>query len=257
LEETCDRNAHERCRRFVSAPLNMSFSAARRHVENRAEDLAQTRPECGHASNALCIVARRSRTRGLYLDRRAFLTSYDPTEDNEDAFTLTRLLSAAVPVCGGINLEYYFSYVDNVGFGCGTKLPHNVTSLLGIMDGAASDLRPGLPWQMVEIHEPVRLLFIIETRPETLLKLMERNPGIGKLCLNDWVQVATLAPDSSQIHLLKNGRFVSYQPESSTLPTATQSVDWYRGWRDNLGFCRIAACESAAIMSAAKGDQHA
>ncbi|HEX5104346.1 MAG TPA: putative inorganic carbon transporter subunit DabA, partial [Pirellulaceae bacterium] len=36
LEEACDRNAHERCRRFVSAPLNMSFAAARRHVENRA-----------------------------------------------------------------------------------------------------------------------------------------------------------------------------------------------------------------------------
>ena len=36
------------------------------------------------------------------------------------------------------------------------------------MDGAASDLRTGLPWQMVEIHEPVRLLFIIETTPETM-----------------------------------------------------------------------------------------
>jgi uncharacterized protein YbcC (UPF0753/DUF2309 family) len=229
----------------------MSFAAARRHVENRAEDLAQTRPECGHASNAVCVVARRSRTRGLYMDRRTFLTTYDPTQDNEDAFTLTRLLSAAVPVCAGINLEYYFSYVDNVGFGCGTKLPHNVTSLLGIMDGTASDLRPGLPWQMVEIHEPVRLLFIIETRPETMLKVMERNPGIGQLCLNGWVQVATLAPDSNQIHLLKNGRFEPYQPESSEIPVVMQSVDWYRGWRENLGYCRIAE------QKATKKDAHA
>ena len=177
LDETCDRNAHERCRRFESAPLDMSFAAARRHVEARAEDLAQTRPECGHATNALCIVGRRSRTRGLYLDRRAFLTSYDPTQDDDDAFTLTRLLPAAVPVCGGINLEYYFSYVDNAGYGCGTKLPHNVTSLLGVMDGAASDLRTGLPWQMVEIHEPVRLLFVIETTPETMLTDHGPQPG--------------------------------------------------------------------------------
>jgi hypothetical protein len=246
LDEACDRNAHERCRRFVSAPLNMTFAGARRHVENRAEDLAQTRPECGHASNALCIVARRSRTRGLYLDRRAFLTTYDPTQDDEDASTLTRLLSAAVPVCAGINLEYYFSYVDSVGYGCGTKLPHNVTSLLGIMDGAASDLRPGLPWQMVEIHEPVRLLFIIETRPETLLKLMDKNPGIGQLCRNGWIQVATLSPDSNRIHLLRGNRFEPYQPESSTLPSAARSVDWYRGWRENLGFCQIAADKSSA-----------
>ena len=239
IDATCDRNAHERCRRFMSAPLNMSFAAARRHVEGRSEDLAQTRPECGHASNALCIVARRSRTRGLYLDRRAFLTSYDPTQDDADGAILTRLMQAAVPVCAGINLEYYFSYVDNVGYGCGTKLPHNVSSLLGIMDGAASDLRPGLPWQMVEIHEPVRLLFIIETTPQLMLQIMERNPGIGQVCKNGWVQVATLSPDSSEMHLLRNGKFEPYRPQTTDLAHAVSSTDWYRGRRDHLGFAQI------------------
>ena len=48
--------------------------------------------------------------------------------------------------------------MDNTGYGCGTKLPHNIAALLGVMDGATSDLRTGLPWQMVEIHEPMRLL---------------------------------------------------------------------------------------------------
>ena len=57
-------------------------------------------------------------------------------------------------------MQYFLSYVDSPGWACGTKLPHNITSLLGVMDGAASDLRPGLPWQSVEIHEPVRLLFV-------------------------------------------------------------------------------------------------
>jgi uncharacterized protein YbcC (UPF0753/DUF2309 family) len=208
-------------------------------VEARSEDLAQTRPEYGHATNAICIVGRRARTRGLYLDRRAFLVSYDPDQDDAEQAILTRILQAAVPVCAGINLEYYFSFVDPAGWGCGTKLPHNITSLLSIMDGAASDLRPGLPWQMVEIHEPVRLLFIIETSPEAMLRIMQRNEVIGKLVTNGWVQMATLDPQSSEIYLFSGGRFERYQPESTQLPAAESSVDWYRGWRDHLEYAVI------------------
>src|SRR5262249_20820550 len=153
-------------------------------VLERSEDLAQTRPELGHATNAITYVGRRQWTRGLFLDRRAFLTSYDPTQDDAESTILTRILQAVFPVCGGINLEYYFSHVDNARSGAGTKLPHTLPSLLGVMDGAASDLRTGLPWQMVEIHEPVRSLFVIETTPEAMLRIIERNADIGPMCKN-------------------------------------------------------------------------
>lgn len=239
LDQARERNAHERCRRFESAPARLSVRAALRHVEARAEDLAQVRPEYGHATNALCIVGRRARTRGLFLDRRAFLVSYDPTQDDAESAIVTRILQAVVPVCAGISLEYYFSYVDPTGWGCGTKLPHNITARLGIMDGTASDLRPGLPWQMVEIHEPVRLLLVVETRPETLLRIMDLHPAIGKLCRNGWIQVATLDPDSPTIHLFRDGRFQVYQPQSTELPRVAASADWYAGSRDHLGFAII------------------
>jgi uncharacterized protein YbcC (UPF0753/DUF2309 family) len=232
------RNAHERCRRFMSAPLTLSFDAAWEHVEERSEDLAQPRPELGHATNALCIVGRRARTRGLFLDRRAFLTSYDPSKDPEGAILL-RLLQAAVPVCAGINLEYYFSRVDNDGFGCGSKLPHNVSALLGVMNGAASDLRTGLPWQMVEIHEPVRLLFIIETTPEVILRIMDANPGIGRVFRNGWALLAVQDPETGSIQKFRDGVFCAYQPEAQQLPQAAASVDWYCGFRDHLEFAEI------------------
>ena len=239
IDAARERSAHERCRRFESAPLSLSTEAGLRHVEGRAEDLAQTRPEYGHATNAITIVGRRSRTRGLFLDRRAFLTSYDPTQDDAEHSILTRILQAVIPVCAGISLEYYFSYVDPTGYGCGTKLPHNITSLLGVMDGAASDLRTGLPWQMVEIHEPVRELFLIETTPQAMSQIMDRNPAIGTLCRNEWVRVATISPESSQIHMLRAGRFEPYTPETTNLPETGSSIDWYRGWRDHLGFAAI------------------
>ena len=204
------------------------------------EDLAQVRPEYGHATNAVCFVGRRSRTRGLFLDRRTFLTSYDPTQDDGQHTILTRILQAAVPVCAGINLEYYFSFVDPTGYGCGTKLPHNVTSLLGVMDGAASDLRTGLPWQMVELHEPMRMLFIVETTPEVLSGVIEADPTIKRLVQNGWVHMATLDYDSPTVHVYRNGRFQRHEGPVRALPTAPSSVAWYRGWRDFLGFAVIA-----------------
>jgi uncharacterized protein YbcC (UPF0753/DUF2309 family) len=239
LAQVCRRNAHERCRRFQSAPLNLTYDAAHEHVEGRAEDLAQTRPEYGNATNAMCIVARRGRTRGLYLDRRSFLVSYDPAQDDADRTILSRILGAVVPVCEGINLQYFFSSIDSTGWGSGTKLPHNVTSLLGVMDGAASDLRTGLPWQGVEIHEPVRLLFVIETTAEAMLMIMERNELVGRILRNGWVQLAVLDPNSSEIHVYRGGRFVPYRPEARSLPQAASSIDWYRGWREHLPFAEI------------------
>jgi uncharacterized protein len=239
IDEARRRSAHERCRRFESAELSLTIGEALRHVEGRAEDLSQTRPEYGHATNALCFVGQRKWSRGMFLDRRAFLTSYDPTQDDERSSILERMLQAVIPVCAGINLEYYFSYVDPTGYGCGTKLPHNITGLLGVMDGAASDLRPGLPWQMVEIHEPVRLLFVIETTPSAMRRIIDENEAIAQLVNGDWVQLAVLDAESSVIRRYVRGEFVPYEPESGELPTAESSLDWYRGWRDHLGFASI------------------
>jgi len=239
MEEAVIRNAHERARRFGSAPLELTAVAAKHHMEGRSEDLAQVRPEWGHATNAICIVGRRQNTRGLFLDRRAFLVSYDPTQDDAQTAILARILGAVVPVCSGINLEYYFSYVDSPGWGSGSKLPHNITGLLGVMDGAMSDLRTGLPWQMVEIHEPVRLLFVVETTAAAFLAIMEKNPAIKAMVANLWVQVAVMDPATGALSVYHPGGFEPYVSQAGPLPTAASSREWYTGWRDHLEFAEI------------------
>jgi uncharacterized protein YbcC (UPF0753/DUF2309 family) len=187
----------------------------------------------------MCFVGRRSRIRGLFLDRRSFLMSYDATLDSPDSAILARILAAVIPVCEGINLLYTLSAIDNHGWGSGTKLPHNVTSLLGVMDGASSDLRPGLPWQGVDIHEPVRLLFLIESTPEALLQIMECNSNIASICRNGWAQLAVLDPHSSTIQRFVNGNFQPWQPETNSLPEAASSLNWYQGHREHLPFATI------------------
>lgn len=239
IDQARERNASERSRRFTSASLGLKPPEALKHVEARAEDLAQARPEYNHASNAVCFVGRRLRTRGLFMDRRSFLTSYDPTRDGPGSEILTRILQAVIPVCAGISLEYYFSTVDNAVYGCGSKLPHNITSLLGVMEGAASDLRTGLSQQMVEIHEPMRILFVIESTPRAVLEILAKNPALDRLVSNRWVQLATLAPDSNRIELYQDGGFADYQPTSSAIRVVADSYACYHHQRDHLSFARL------------------
>jgi uncharacterized protein YbcC (UPF0753/DUF2309 family) len=240
IETARRREAHERCRRFDAVPGWYPPLAALAHVEGRAADLAQPRPEYGHATNAFCVVGRRPRTRGLFLDRRAFLVSYDPARD-DDGRILARILAAVVPVVAGINLEYYFSYVDPSGYGCGTKLPHNVASLLGVMDGAQSDLRTGLPWQMVEIHEPTRLTLVVEADTDRVRRVVQDNPDIERLVRNRWIWLACLNPGSGGISEWRATGFAPYTPEQTLGLIVGNSADWYQGKR---GFLPPVAIES-------------
>ncbi|MEZ4452453.1 MAG: DUF2309 domain-containing protein [Nannocystaceae bacterium] len=238
LDEARARNAHERCRRFDAAPPWLPPALALAHVEARSQDLAQVRPEYGHATNAVCVIGRRGRTRGLFLDRRAFLVSYDPRGDEAGAI-LAGVLGAVLPVCAGINLEYYFSRVDPRGYGCGTKLPHNITGLLGVMDGHQSDLRTGLPWQMVEVHEPVRLLVIVEAGVAAIEAVIAENAAIRRLVDHRWIQLAALDPASGALQLREGGAFRPVDADGAPLPRRATSVEWYRGRRDHLPCARI------------------
>jgi uncharacterized protein len=198
-----------------------------------AAHLAQPRPEYGHCTNAIAVVGRRSLTRGLHLDRRPFLVSYDPRQDTNDA-VLEKILAAVGPVGAGISLEYYFSSVDNEVYGCGTKLPHNVTGLIGVMNGHQSDLRTGLPLQMVEIHEPMRLLLVVDATPESLLAVAGRQPEVAELVVNEWVQLVSVHPGTGEMQVFEDGKFVPYVPAPVELPRVERSRDWHMQGRAHL-----------------------
>ena len=151
------------------------------------------------------------------------------------------MLGAVVPVCAGISLEYYFSFVDNDRYGCGTKLPHNVTGLVGVMDGHASDLRTGLPWQMVEIHEPVRILFVIETTPERLMKVVDASASLKQLVENRWIRVAVIDPESGRVHVRRDNGFEEFEGPWNVCRWRFLSAEWYGGKIDHLAMAWIQA----------------
>ncbi|HZH65968.1 MAG TPA: DUF2309 domain-containing protein [Flavisolibacter sp.] len=211
FETALNLNAKERSRRFSSINTKQELEQVRKAIHNRSVSLFEPRPELGHGTNTLAIIGRRDITKGLFLDRRAFLNSYDYTTD-PDGTILSNVMKPIGLVCGGINLEYYFSRVDNIKMGAGTKLPHNVMGLFGVANSSDGDLRPGLPWQMIEVHDPVRLLVIVEHKPELVMAAIQSSPEVFEWYKNEWVHIVALHPQEQQFYYFRNGSFIKYQP---------------------------------------------
>ncbi len=231
FEKALDLNAKERSRRFSSIKTQNDIKVIRKEIQKRSVSLFEPRPELGHGTNALCLVGTRNISKGLFLDRRAFMNSYDyKTDLNGDA--LLGVMKPIPPVCGGINLEYYFSRVDNQKFGAGTKLPHNVLGLIGVTNSSDGDLRPGLPLQMIEVHDPIRLLVIVEHFPEIVLKTIKILPELYEWFNNEWVHLVSVNPETKQFSYFKDGEFVLYETHANQVPSISNMHDFLEGAKE-------------------------
>jgi len=228
-----EHNAKERSRRFVSVNTTLSPEKIHEKVRTRSVSLFEPRPELNHATNTLCIVGRRDLTKQLFLDRRAFLNSYDYSIDL-DGRLLFNIMKPLGPVCGGINLEYFFSRVDNQKLGAGTKLPHNVMGLFGVANGIDGDLRPGLPSQMIEVHDPVRLMIMVEHFPEVVLETIQKSPEVYEWFINEWVYLVAVNPKTRELHLFKNGGFTFYCPMRKSIDSVADLTALIETNTDNL-----------------------
>ena len=233
FEKALDSNSKERSRRFVSINTKESAEKIHERIRVRSVSLFEPRPELNHATNALCIIGRRALTKNIFLDRRCFLNSFDYQVDPEGKF-LVNILKAAAPVCGGINLEYFFSRVDNQKLGAGTKLPHNVMGLFGVANGIDGDLRPGLPSQMIEAHDPVRLLIIVEHFPEVVLKTIKIIPETYEWFINEWVHLIVVNPETKEFSYFKNGEFTNYEPLKQHIDIVTDLSDIIESHEENI-----------------------
>jgi uncharacterized protein YbcC (UPF0753/DUF2309 family) len=234
-----DSNAKERSRRFESINTRGRADNIHEKVKLRSVSLFEPRPELNHATNALCVVGRRALTKSLFFDRRAFMNSYDYAID-PDGTLLFNIIKPLGPVCGGINLEYYFSRVDNQKLGAGTKLPHNVMGLIGVANGIDGDLRPGLPSQMIEVHDPIRLMIIVEHFPDVVLNVIQKAPEVYEWFKNEWVHLAAVNPETHEISVLKDGKFNSYQPAKQSVETIADVTPLIEAGQENLPVYSIA-----------------
>ena len=185
-----------------------------RCAERNAMDWSQVRPEWGLARNAYFVIGRRGLTSGMALDGRAFLHSYDYRVDDNRRL-LETILTGPLVVGQWINMEHYFSAVDNDRFGSGSKVIHNVAGRFGVMTGNLSDLRTGLPAQTVlkdglPYHEPVRLITVIEAPLGHAAAALSAVPSVYGLVRNGWIRMLVIDPESGLTHLYREGDWAPY-----------------------------------------------
>lgn len=233
FSDALDLNSKERSRRFESINTDLRPDEIHKKIKIRSVSLFEPRPELNHATNSLCIVGRREMTKHVFLDRRAFLNSFDYKVDPEGKY-LFNILKAAAPVCGGINLEYFFSRVDNQKLGAGTKLPHNVMGLFGVANGIDGDLRPGLPSQMIEVHDPVRLLMVVEHFPEIVLQTIQKSAETYEWFINEWIHLVVMHPVTLEFFYFKNGTFSKYFPLKQQVDTVADITSLLESHTENI-----------------------
>jgi len=205
--------AQERLPSLQLEPKEMDTTSAYREIERNAMDWSQVRPEWGLSRNAYMIIGRRDLTRDMSLDGRSFLHSYDYTVDPKQRL-LENILTGPLVVAQWINMEHYFSTVDNERFGSSSKVYHNVAGRFGVMTGGLSDLRTGLPSQTVlnkgkPFHEPLRLIAVIEAPLEHARRAVESVVAVKNLVLNDWIRLLVIDPEKQTIYQYINGQWDS------------------------------------------------
>lgn len=202
LKKASGKNRLERSRRLNLDTENLE--KINKKVLGRANDWSQIRPEWGLAGCNTFVVAPRSRTKGLDLQGKSFLQSYDAKTDIENKI-LESIMTAPMVVTSWINLQYYASAVDNLHFGSGNKTLHNVAGGIGVLEGSSGDLRIGLPLQSVHNgekleHSPQRLNVIIEASIDSINSVLEKNESIKQLCDNSWITLLKLDSDGKISH---------------------------------------------------------
>ena len=211
--------AQERIPTLEYEEVELSANAAFEHAQRNSMDWSQVRPEWGLSRNAYFFIGQRNLTEHLSLNGRAFLHSYDYHIDPKQRL-LETILTGPLVVAQWINMEHYFSTVDNERFGSGSKVYHNVACRFGVMSGNLSDLRTGLPSQTVlkdghPYHEPMRLITVIEAPLEHARRAINAVATVRTLITNGWVRLIVVDPESAMINIYEDGEWVKHaMPES-------------------------------------------
>lgn len=195
--------------------VHKAHNKSKSYAFKKAYDWSEVQPEWGLSRNASLIIAPRFFTQSIDLKGRAFLHTYNWEED-KDGSILNTLLEGPLLVAHGINAQYFFSTLNNVAYGAGSKVTKNITGQRGPMQGNASDLMFGLPRQSVFLsdekihHIFCRLNVFIHAPTPSIKTILLKNKKIQELIANEWIYVVALDPVANDYYLMNSS--LSWEP---------------------------------------------
>jgi uncharacterized protein YbcC (UPF0753/DUF2309 family) len=171
----------------------------------RSCDPAQVIPELGLLGNRAMVIGSRSLTRNLNLEGQVFLHSYE-WESDSDGVVLHGIVSGALVVASGINMQYYTSAIDNKAFGSGNKVTLNPFGGIGVIQGLRGDLKIGLTEQSVQVQDglpkevPLRLLVVIRASLNVIDRAVIGDASVVNLVNNGWLNLIAFEPSENAFY---------------------------------------------------------
>ena len=106
--------------------------------------------------------------------------------------------------------------------------------LIGVANGMDGDLRTGLPKQMINIHDPLRLLITVENFPDEVLRIIQLNPATYEWFINEWVHLVVIQPNNKELFVFKDGKFNPYKPVTTEINVANNLEQIFEHVGNNL-----------------------
>ncbi|MEY3370389.1 MAG: hypothetical protein RLZZ361_1059 [Cyanobacteriota bacterium] len=210
LEKIDQASALTRKERASKLLIENSLS---KNIFDRAFDWSQVRPEWALAGCSAFVAAPRSLTKDLNLEGKVFLHDYI-WQDDSNFNILNLIMTAPMIVASWISYQYYAAVVDNKTFGSGNKVLHNVSGLIGVLEGNGGDLRSGLPIQSLHdgnswIHEPRRLTVLIEAPIDQINKIIKNNELVKNLLDHQWIHLFAINSENKSLwRYIKNNEWL-------------------------------------------------
>jgi uncharacterized protein YbcC (UPF0753/DUF2309 family) len=87
---------------------------------------------------------------------------------------------------------------------------------------------------MIEVHDPVRLLIIVEHFPDVVLRTIQKNAETYEWFINEWVNLIAVNPETKALSVFREGAFYPYETTVKTVDPVSDVASLIESSQENI-----------------------